>query len=295
VVVGEQLVSVFVAEVSPADRAKLGSDLEEVVAAACTRGRAAFPEIPLTDETFARHLGRVFARNPDRTTISSLFAGDLYLACACLAGTAGAAEALTARYGSAIRRAIGRVVRGPNAREIEQEMLMELLVGTPVSPPELAGYAGRAPLTRWLEVVGHRAALRWLRAERTRGQVVERAAAEPTAVGETPAESNLLRERYRDDFERSLKEALGRVQERDRSLLRLHLVNNVSVDKIGKMLGVSQSTASRWLAGARENLLVDLKSILREQIRISSVEIESLADLVGGGLDVSISRILRAG
>ena len=292
---GMRLAEVFLAEVSAADRAQLEPDLEDVVDATFVRGQQAFPEIPLGNEMFARHLGRVFARNPDVTPLSSLFAGDLYLACACLAGAAGAAEALTTGYGTAIRRGIGRVVRGPDAAEIEQEMLTDLLVGSPVSPPELAGYAGRAPLTRWLEVVAHHTALRWLRAERAQGKVAERAAEEPRLAGETPFESDLLRARYRDDFEQALREALERAPERDRALLRLHIVNNVSLQKIGRMLGVDQSTASRWLASAREALLADLKSILRERLRISSVEIESLARLVADRLDLSISQLLKSG
>src|SRR5450631_1726474 len=235
---GRRLAEVFLAEVSAADRSKLEGDLDDVISATFVRGQKAFPEIPLANEIFARHLGRAFARNPDATALSSLLAGDLYLACACLAGATGAAEALTAGYGSAIRRGIGRVVRGPDVAEIEQETLTELLVGSPVSPPELVGYAGRAPLTRWLEVVAHHAALRWLRAERAQGRVVERAAAEPRAAGETPVESNPLRARYQDDFERALRKALERAPERDRALLRLYIVNNISFEKIARMLAV---------------------------------------------------------
>lgn len=290
---GERLVAVFLSEVSLADRARVEPDLERVVKAAYSRGQAAFPEIALADETFARHLGQLLARDPSGRTISSLFAADLYLASACLAAVAGAAETLAVRYQPAIRRAIGRVVRGPDAGEIEQEMLAQLLVGSSASPPELAGYAGRAPLTRWLEVVAHRAALRWLRADRARAHVRERAGAELRLAGETPAEATFLRDRYQDDFERALKEALTRAPERDRALLRLHVVDNVSLEKIGRLLGVNQSTASRWLASARETLLVDLKSILREQLRITSVEIESLAALVASRLDLSISQLLK--
>ena len=46
-----------------------------------------------------------------------------------------------------------------------------------------------------------------------------------------------------------------------------------------------------WLASARETLLADFKSILRERLRISSVEIESLAHLEANRLDLSISQL----
>ena len=45
-----------------------------------------------------------------------------------------------------------------------------------------------------------------------------------------------LKERYRTAFEDALKEALTRVPDRERVLLLLHLVNGVTVDKIGKMI-----------------------------------------------------------
>ena len=67
----------------------------------------------------------------------------------------------------------------------------------------------------------------------------------------------------------------------------------VSVEKIGRVLGVSQSTASRWLAKARESVLRDLKSFLKARLEISSVEIESLAGLLASRLDLSISRVLE--
>jgi RNA polymerase sigma-70 factor (ECF subfamily) len=291
----DRLTAAFLAEIAPTSRHRIEPDLADVVAAACARGRAAFQELALADETFARHLGRSLARNIDSTPISALAIEDLYLACACFSGVPGAADALTGRHLTTIRRSIRRVVRGPDASEIEQELLTQLLVGSGAIPPSIGAYAGRAPLARWLGVVAHRAALRWGRDDRAETEAMARVAREPPLARETSVETTLLGERYRGDFEQSLREALGRVPERSRALLRLHLVSNVSVDKIGKMMGVSQPTASRHLAKAREALLVDLKSILRDRLAISSGEIESLADLLGSRLDLSISQMLRTG
>jgi RNA polymerase sigma-70 factor, ECF subfamily len=290
----DRLEAVFLAEVSPQERHRFGEQLKADLAAACARGREAFAEIPLDDEIFARHLARAAMRMSDGAALSALVAEDLYLACACLVGVPGAANALMTQHRSVIRRAIECSAPKPNADEIEQGMLADLLVGSPGRPPEIGAYAGRAPLARWVEVVAQRAALVWLRSERSRATVAARAGSEPQLGGDTPMEAAFFRERYLDAFEQSLKEALGRAPEQDRAVLRLHMVNNVSVEKIGKMLGVAQSTASRWLAKARENVLADLKSTLQQRMGIASAEIESLADLLASRLDLSMSQLLKS-
>jgi RNA polymerase sigma-70 factor (ECF subfamily) len=77
-------------------------------------------------------------------------------------------------------------------------------------------------------------------------------------------------------------------------LLRLHLVNGLTVEAIGKMYGVSQPTASRWLAAARATLLDDIKATLAARLGASSEELASLAGLVASRLDLSLSALLRS-
>jgi RNA polymerase sigma-70 factor (ECF subfamily) len=293
VVSDDRVEAAFLAELPPESRAGVGVDLRAAIVAAYERGRNMFPNVSVDEDTFARHLARATIRMPDGAAPSALAAEDLYLACACAVGVPGAVNALVEREGPLIRRSIARIVKHSNTEEIEQALLADLVVGSPTSPPEIGAYAGRAPLARWLEVVAQRAALRWLRDERARTEVKTRAAREPQPPTETTAETAMFRERYSDDFERAMKDALARAPEQDRAILRLHMLHNVSVEKIGQVLGVSQSTASRWLAKARDSVLDDLKSILRERLKMSSVEIESLAGLLASRLDLSISRVLH--
>jgi RNA polymerase sigma-70 factor (ECF subfamily) len=285
---------VFLCEVAAADRHRFEPDLAADLSAALARGRAAFSEIALPDHAFARHLARAATRMSDGARLSELVAEDLYLACACLVGAPGAANAFTSRLHPVIRRSIARMGPKPNTDEIQQEVLAGLLVGSPARPPEIGAYAGRAPLARWVEVVAQRATLVWLRTERARATAAARATVEPRLGADTPMDAAFFRERYLAGFGEALKEALRRAPEQDRAILRLQIVNNVSVEQIGKMLGVAQSTASRWLAKARDNVLVDLKVILNERLGIPSAEVESLADLLVSRLDLSISQVLKA-
>jgi len=260
--------------------------------AALAGARAAFPDLAVDDATFARRLAALGVAT-DAATLAALAVEDLYLAFACVEGRAGAAAAFTARHGDVIRSAIGRVVRGADAAEIEQRFIDDLLVGSVESAPRLASYAGRAPLERWLGVAAQRAALVWLRENRAEARARNAAAAEPAPSGKTPPEIALAKQRYRGEFEQALRQALERAGERERVLLRLHLVSGLTVEAIGKMYGVSQPTASRWLAAARDALLEDVKATLTARLGTSSEELASLAGLVASRLDLSLSMLLR--
>src|SRR5690242_7804912 len=123
----------------------------ETLRAAVARGRAAFPDLALDEETFGRRLAEV-AGDAGPAGLAALAIEDLFLACAATSGTPGAAALFSARHGDGIRAAIARVVRGADAAEVEQRFVDDLLVGTPASPPKLTSYGGRAPLERWLSV-----------------------------------------------------------------------------------------------------------------------------------------------
>jgi RNA polymerase sigma-70 factor (ECF subfamily) len=266
---------------------------EEALVSACATGRAANPGLPLDDELFVRHLASVVARRGDAgPALDGLALDDLYLACACSAGSPGAAAALQARHGAAMRAAIARIVSPADAAEVEQQVLDELVVGRPGSPGKIASYAGQAPLERWLRVTAQRAALMAVRSSRTEVRARRAAAAEPPAAVDAP-EIAYLKQRYRADFEQALEQALARLAERDRALLRLHLVGGLTVQGIGKAYGVSQPTASRWLAQARSALLDDIKATLGPRLGASSAELASLAGLVASRLDLSLSQLLR--
>jgi len=269
--------------------------LELALAEACARGRTAFPDLAVTDDAFVRHLARVLAGAPiTAPAITALAIEDLYLAFACSAGAAGAVAAFGARYRGVIRGAIARVAAA-DAAEAEQRLLTSLLVGSEGSAPKIGSYAGKAPLDRWLGVSAQRMALMSLRERKAEARAHQAAAAEPAQAGQSHPESGYMNERYRADFERAVVEALGRLPERDRVLLRLQLINGVSVEKIGTMYAVSQATASRWLAAAREKLLEDVKQTMALRLGMSSGELGSLAAMVASRLDLSLSVLLKAG
>lgn len=270
-------------------------DLNARLTALIARGRAAHPDLAVDDLTFARHLARCCASSvPDATSsLEQLHVDDLYLACACLAGVAGAAARFEERCGPRLKAVLASTVKSADLRaEIRQRVLDVLLVGSIETPAKLAGYGGQGPLDSWTAVVAQRQLATLMRRDGSEQRAREGAAME-AALGAAPQpEVAFAKQRYRAEFERAMADALAMLEERDRLLLRLQLVSQISVENIGKMYGVAQATASRWLASARDRLQTEVVRLLRERLGASPDEIASLAGVVASQIDLSISRLL---
>jgi RNA polymerase sigma-70 factor (ECF subfamily) len=270
--------------------------LEARLEALVVRGRNAYPDLALDELTFVRHLARSVSSRDAETDppLEQLHLEDLFLACACVAGVSGAAARFEERCGPRLKAALATTVKSPDLRtEVRQRVLDVLLVGTVDGPPKVAGYGGQGPLDSWTAVVAQRQLVTLLRKDTSEQRAREGAAMEAALGGALQPEVAFAKQRYRAEFERAMADALLVLEERDRLLLRLQLVSQVSVESIGKMYGVAQATASRWLASARDRVQTEVVRLLRERLGASPDEIASLAGVVASQIDLSISRLLR--
>lgn len=291
------LAAAFLAEL-PRDAVAGESEtvLEERLAGLLARGRAAHPDLAVDDLAFVRRLARCVAGDGDGTArpLQQLHVEDLYLACACAAGASRAAARFEERCGPRLKAVLASTVKSPDLRaEIRQRVLDMLLVGTAEAGPKVADYGGQGPLDSWTAVVAHRQLARLVRTDASEQRAREGAAMEAALDDGVPPEVAFAKQRYRAAFERAMAEALTTLEERDRLLLRLHLVSQISVENIGKMYNVAQATASRWLASARDRVQTQVIRLLRERLHASPDEIASLAGVVASQIDLSISRLLR--
>jgi RNA polymerase sigma-70 factor (ECF subfamily) len=265
------------------------------LAAACARSRAAFPGLAVDERAFVRHLGRCAAGGRDGpVALDELEVEDLYLACACVEGVPGAAEAYEARCARPVRAVLAGFTRVASEQdEIEQLVRVAVLVGRRGGPPKIAGYLGRGALGRWVGVVAQRIALATLQADALKQRAPELDELASVLDYRDPGIA-LIKERYRGAFRQALEDALGKLERRPRLLLRLNLVDGVSTVSLARMFGVSQPTASRWVAQARERVADELKRLLAERLSLDPTEIESLAALVISQLDLNLSMLLGA-
>jgi RNA polymerase sigma-70 factor (ECF subfamily) len=275
----------------PADVVMPDADPAEQIAALFEAGRAAFPEVAVEATALARYLGE---RCPSQGAVlpPRSFAADVYLACACVLGAPGAHAAFERQFSEVIARAAARVDPSPAfADDVRQVVLEGLFIVPPSGPPRIAGYAGRAPLRTFLRTIAVRTALNLRRRKEDRASTPLDEDREIAAS--VDVESAYLEKRYKAEFEAAVRAAMGRLTTKQRALLRLHLLDGLSIDVLGVHYQVSRATAARWLAGAREALAEGIRAELRAKLGLTPSQYDSLARMILSRLDVSVASLLR--
>jgi RNA polymerase sigma-70 factor (ECF subfamily) len=265
------------------DSERLARELHAI----CGVAVASTPEIAEVLADFVRHLGDRSRGGPPPPLER---AADLGLAFACARRFDGALRRFDSALTANVARAVARIDSSTAfADVVAQELRGRLVLG---EPPKIAEYAGRGSLAGWLRTAAVRTALNLRRGEAERDH-------DPLASGlregrEGP-EVELLRARYRGDFEAALRAALGRLPSKERAVLSLSVRDGLGCDAIAAVYRVGRSTVKRWLVAARENLAREVKHELRARLDLDSAEYESLAAGVRSALDVSIARLLGEG
>jgi RNA polymerase sigma-70 factor (ECF subfamily) len=249
----------------------------------------AWPQAKMGEADLAHALAtRLAASGGTREGGGPLHASDLLLAICCARGEKWALEALERGWIAPLAGELRRLERMRVSPEDALQLLREkVLLPRPGASPRIAEYAGLGPLKSWLKAVALRAAISSVRAK---GELSE---AMPDPAPGRDIELDYLQARYREPFREAFKAALGRLSKRQRSLLRFQAVDGLSIDQIGGIYHAHRSTAARWLADARALLLEETRRGLAERLKLVTGELDSMMDLLGGRLDVSITGFLR--
>jgi RNA polymerase sigma-70 factor (ECF subfamily) len=255
------------------------------------QAREQWPQFTLAPERFTGYLRARLAEGDDG---AALHVGDLYLACACVDGDPRAIALFHEHYLAQLPRLLGRARAEPTALdEVRQLLATRLLVSVDGKPARLDKYSGRGPLATWLRVAATRALSNLRRSRDGRASVEDRSAGEPHVVANADPELALVRRRFGADFHAALATAFASLEPRERNLLRLHLVDRVSIDGLAPIFQVSRATAARHLAAARAALTERTVEQLSGKLRLRRSELESLIRDVRSKLDVSLSAVLR--
>ncbi|ATB33229.1 sigma-70 family RNA polymerase sigma factor [Melittangium boletus] len=269
------------------------SELEAMLETVITQARASWPRVALEAERFVEYLAERLPPNAGlEQALRAMHTGELFLAAACVRGDAEAQAALEAHFFPKVTAAATRVLRDADAAaEVAQRLRSRLLLSEAGRPPGLAAYLGQGPLAGWLRAAAVRTALNSRRGAGRQARAEQEVLAEATLRAEA-AHWEPLHARHRADFQAALAEAFAALPTRERMLLRLHVVEGMSLERLGTLYRTHKSTVSRWLAQAREDVLEGTRVRLAERLRLSPSELHSVLLDGAGNLEQSLSGLL---
>ena len=273
-----------------------GAELRAWAVAAVERGREAWPDIAVTDGELASaaaiRLAEAIARGAD-LRLDALDAAELCLAAGCARGDATALDRFRARYFEQVTAALRRMgLEHAEREDVWQTVCERLLVAAGGEPARIVRYAGTGELLGLLRVAATRVALNWLEREKRRRPGGDWLDVLPDTRSDP--ELHLLKEQQRTDLKEELAGALGALSARDRAILRLHLVERVSIDVVARIYSVHRATAARWIAGAKEGLAALVRDRLVARWRVPDSSLAVLRSLIDSRLDLSLDRLLAA-
>jgi RNA polymerase sigma-70 factor, ECF subfamily len=216
---------------------------------------------------------------------------DLFLACAAGDGHPAALREIDV---TCIMTLPGRILRLGSTLESINDVLQSVRTRLFSGPaPRIRAYNAAAPLRQWIKVVAIRTAIDTHR----RDSYVARAevAWSEAIFGQpTDAATTVMRGQYKEELERTLRIVLTEISARDKAVLRLHVLEGMSIERIATIYGVHRVTVARWVWNAGEMLLSSLRAHFEQKFGIVPKDFDSLARLMRSQLSVDLTSMLRA-
>ncbi len=236
-----------------------------------------------------RRFGRALAgRFTPGTRVTELHLDDLLLAEACLARDSSAILELDARLERVIDTLRQRSSH-TGRDELTQQLRIRLLVPTGTGPARLELYGGKGSLAGFARVV----ALNLLNSAFSDQRAPASDGALAALADGVDWEAKVLRADQQAGFHQAFREAVLLLTARQRALLRLNLLDGLSIDELAALYGTHRSTSARWLAEARAALDLQTRKQLAVLLRIDPGEVERLLAAVQSGFQLSLGRALR--
>ena len=290
-VVGISLSTAFAGKSNPAVRVLIDSEpeAEGLLREAVRAARAAHPSLVVDEGEFAAFLGEhALEGNSLADTLAQLHTADLLLTFACLRRYPGAMEAFRQLVLGEVTRAARRI----GASDALRDEVQQSLTASFVAEHGLARYSGRGGLAGFVRVAAMRNLMR-SKSRENRSSPLSEAELPDTVAQLRDPEIEVIKVRYRHDFNDAFRIALDALSHRERAVLRLHLLGSMNIDGIASCYRVHRATVARWMAEARKKLLDQTEQVLMQRLSISPAEVHSLARLLRSQLDPGLTTILR--
>jgi len=269
-----------------AHNSRYGRGVSEQIAQWCADGKAAWPDVVLTPDELA-------ATCTTRDLASVVDGKELYLAAACARGNAAALKRFDELYAPSVKQALRRLDLSPDDHaDVMQLVRVRLMVGQDGGTPRIVEYAGTGRLGALVFVAATRIGLNLLRA-RQRIDDSDLTALDPADPDGLDLADQLGKQMYRAELRTAFEEAVKQLERKERTLLRLSVIDGLSIDELGTMYRVHRATVARWIAAARDRLTELARDRFLALTGLSTNDLASVGELVQSQIQVSMERLLR--
>jgi RNA polymerase sigma-70 factor (ECF subfamily) len=173
------------------------------------------------------------------------------------------------------------------SRDLQQDLRMQILADPARG---IGSYRGEGPLGAWVHVCAVRAALAIKRASDNRVDTVK--ALDDLVARDANPELLVAKTQHRDAFRAALAECFAALSAREKTLLKMHFIDEMSIDEMGVLLRVHRATVARWLVAIRHRVLEQVCAKVMLRIEASASEMRSLIRLVRSDVSLSLDRVL---
>jgi RNA polymerase sigma-70 factor (ECF subfamily) len=266
------------------------AEREHVLSALHQQGVSAWPAIDVPLERFSAHLALVNPTEPTVEALAKLSGEGLMLCVGCLEGQPAALGIFESLYLAPLARVLGKLEGGSEVANDVLQRLRGQFLAPASGRSSFLSYSGAGALGVWLKVIGVREAQKMRRGGVQANTVGEDAlSAMPTP--EADPELRFMKLQHRHQFKECFQQALGELEQRERSVLRMSLVEGLSIDDIGKVYDVHRATAARWLTSARETLVKKCREHLAARLRVAEGELDELMGNLQSNLSISLGQL----
>jgi RNA polymerase sigma-70 factor (ECF subfamily) len=274
--------------VSVAEREAIQQQLPELIAQA----RAAWPDVVLSETAYLDHLRtKLPTGEPVLMTLRKLYTADLYLACACSRGDAHALAAFEGHCLSTLDGALWKLGMSQDTTADVKQELRQLLLVCDGASPKIVTYAGRGNLRSWVRAIAIHNALS--RCRKVSHEIpVEEDLLVQACISTGDPELESFKRFYRREFKAAFSDALRRLSDRQRTVLRQQLLDGLSIDELGVLYRVHRATAARWLEQARQQLLATTRELLLDRLHVRPPELDSIMRLIESQLEISLGHLV---
>jgi len=259
---------------------------DDVVAVFAEEAARAFPTVRVTAERFADHMRSRVPSKHAATALAGLHGADLFVAFACLCGDVMAWKELDRAFLARVAEHVRAIDASTAFADEVRQRLAEKLTG---ATSKLASYSGRGPLAGWLRVAAIREAQSLVRRRRptqdTEGMSLPSDVLDPEIV--------LMKRAGTAAFRKAFDEAVASLPDDERSVLKLHYLDGLTLDEVGTAFRTSRATAARLISQARQRIAKRFERRLRDELGANSPNMRSLLALVESQLGASIGRCFR--